>query len=185
MTFGGGWGVVTADLCSDYHLEVPALPADLTAEFDRILPSYWSRSNPVDIVGEMNDAVALTVLETLLRWKGCDAVINLGILGRRILLDRLVDSVLQSDPTCSRDWLASARKSFAAFEEKYLRFIVSLMEKYDKPVFGVSMLTENGEQTVHPVSGSRYQAVVYTSPERAVKAFAKMAVYNRTKQAGP
>jgi len=51
MTLGGGWGVVTADLCSAYGLTVPDLTPELLHRMDKILPTYWSRSNPVDIVG--------------------------------------------------------------------------------------------------------------------------------------
>jgi len=179
MTLGGGWGVVTSDLCSEYGLEVPELPPELIERIDRILPPYWSRSNPVDIVGENDPSIPMTVIEELLKWDGCDAVINLGILGRRILLKRLADSVLDADPTYTADFFERINKALSDFDEKYIRHIAVLMEKYNKPVFGVSLLTDEKDKTVHRISDCSFKAVFYPSPERAVKAFAKMYEYNR------
>lgn len=179
MTLGGGWGVVTADLCADYNLEVPELSSEIVARFDKILPFYWSRANPVDIVGERDNTIPMTVIEELLKWDGCDAVINLGILGRKILLERLTESVSKADPTYSHEFLAAANETFRDFERKYIAHIVKLMEKYNKPVFGVSMLTENREQTVYRVKDGLFKGLFFATPERAVKAFAKMYEYQR------
>ena len=53
MTLGGGWGVVASDLCVENGLTIPDLSPELIARIDRILPPYWSRSNPIDLVGEV------------------------------------------------------------------------------------------------------------------------------------
>jgi len=179
MTLGGGWGVVTSDLCSQYGLEVSELSQDMIELMDKILPPYWSRSNPVDIVGENDPSIPMTIIEELLKWEGCDAVINLGILGRRILLKRLVDSILDADPTYTPEYLESISKTLTAFDENYIKHIVTLMEKYNKPVFGVSLLTDEKDKTVYRVGGCSFKGVFYPSPERAVKAFAKMYEYKR------
>jgi len=179
MTLGGGWGVVTSDLCSQYGLEVSELSPDMIELMDKILPPYWSRSNPVDIVGENDPSIPMTIIEELLKWDGCDAVINLGILGRRILLKRLVDSILDADPTYTPEFLESVNKRLSEFDENYIKHIATLMEKYKKPVFGVSLLTDEKDKTVYRVSGCSFKGVFYPSPERAVKAFAKMYEYKR------
>ncbi len=179
MTLGGGWGVVTSDLCSQYGLEVAELSTEMIELMDKILPPYWSRSNPVDIVGENDPSIPMTIIEDLLKWDGCDAVINLGILGRRILLKRLVDSILDADPTYTPEFLESVNKKLTAFDENYIKHIATLMEKYNKPVFGVSLLTDEKDKTVYRVEGCSFKGVFYPSPERAVKAFAKMYEYKR------
>ncbi len=179
MTLGGGWGVVTADLCSGYGLEVPELSPEIVARIDKLLPPYWSRSNPIDLVGENDDRLPMVIIEELLKWDGCDAVINLGIMGRRIMLKSLMDAVLQADPNYSVEFIESITQGFSRFEEKYVRHIVQLMEKYRKPVFGVSLMTDEKDHTVYRVSGSRFKGVFYETPERAVKAFAKMYEYQR------
>ena len=177
MTLGGGWGVVTSDLCSQFGLEVPELSPDLIGHFDQLLPEFWSRSNPIDLVGENDPAVPITVLEELLKWDGCDAVINLGIVGRRILIERFSESVIKSDPNYSAEFMKGVNSELTKFERNYIHRTVKLMEKYEKPVYGVSLLPDKRNQTVYRVKNSRYKGVFYPTPERAVKAFAKMHEY--------
>ena len=186
MTLGGGWGVVTADLCSQFDLAVPELSPDLIDRIDRILPPYWSRSNPVDLVGENDLSIPLTVMEALLQWDGCDAVINLGILGRRIFLKHLADSVENADPSYTRAFLQDAVDAFSDFESSYIEQIVRLMETYGKPVFGVSLLTDEKDTTVYRVKGHALKGVFFETPEQAVKAAARMVEYQRyrSRQAG-
>ncbi len=179
MTLGGGWGVITADLCANYNLEVPPLPDAILAVLDGILPPYWSRSNPVDIVGENDPAIPLTTLEELLKWEGCDAVINLGIMGRRIFVERMVASVRKADKRYPQEVLDMAHQVLVDFEKQYIAHIVSLMHTYEKPIFGVSLLTDQEDQTVYRVGDDDYKALFYETPERAVKAFARMYEYQR------
>ncbi len=179
MTLGGGWGVVTADLCSEFGLEVPELSAEILERIDKLLPPYWSRSNPVDIVGEGDNTLPMIILEELMKWDGCDAVINLGIMGRSILVGRLVDSVLKADPAYSSETIDAIKNELIKFEKKYVERIVELMEHYHKPVFGVSLMADEKAQTVYRVAGSQYKGLFYLTPERAVKAFAKMCEYRR------
>jgi acyl-CoA synthetase (NDP forming) len=179
MTLGGGWGVVTADLCNQFGLDVPDLSAELIAIIDKVLPPYWSRTNPIDLVGENDPSIPLIIMEALLQWDGCDAVINLGILGRRLFLKRLADSVENADRSYPRKFLDDAVKALADFENGYIQQIVRLMEKYGKPVFGVSLLTDEKDATVYRVNGHHRKGVFYETPERAVKAAACMVEHQR------
>ncbi len=179
MTLGGGWGVVTADLCNEYGIAVPELPADVIQRFDKLLPAYWSRSNPIDIVGERDDDLPMTIIEELLKWDGCDAVINLGIMGRKHLAGLYLDAVLQSDPAYAPDFIEGIRQSRDQYEITYIEKIVTLMETYKKPVIGVSLLTDKLDRTIYIVKDSPYKGIFYTTPERAVKTLAKMYEYQQ------
>lgn len=179
MTLGGGWGVVTADLCAEYGLEVPELSSNLIVKMDGMLPSYWSRSNPIDLVGDRDPSLPLTVLEELSRWDGCDAIINLGILGRRIMVKRFGESVLQADKHYSAEMIDDINSRFAEFENEYINHIVRLMDRYKKPIFGVSLLPDENNQTLYRAADSSFKGVFYPTPERAVKAFSKMVGYHR------
>lgn len=179
MTLGGGWGVVTADLCDAYGLAVPELPSDILSRLDAILPPYWSRSNPVDIVGERDFSIPMTIMEELLAWDGCDGVINLGIMGRRIFVNRMAKAIQKADPDYSSEFLEGAKQALQDFENQYVVHIIQLMEKYEKPVFGVSLLKDGDDQTVHRAGEAAYKGVFYETPERAVKAFARMVEYRR------
>ncbi len=179
MTLGGGWGVVTADLCAQFGIDVPPLPDNIISRIDDILPPYWSRANPVDIVGENDPSLPVTIMEELLKWDGCDGVINLGIMGRRIFAERMAASACKADPSCAPDLVEHIRQTLFDFERQYVRDIVTLMETYQKPVFGVSLLTDAHDQTVYRVADKALKAVFYETPERAVQSFSGMIAYHR------
>jgi acyl-CoA synthetase (NDP forming) len=179
MTLGGGWGVVTADLCAEFGVEVPELSTQLLEVIDGMLPRYWSRSNPIDLVGDRDPTIPMTVLEELMKWDGCDAVINLGIMGRRIMVKRFGKSVLEAGSGYSAEFIDRINDTFLEFEDAYIKHITALMDQYKKPVFGVSLLPDEKNQTLYRVEGSPFKGVFYPTPERAVKAFSKMVDYHR------
>ena len=179
VTLGGGWGVVTADLCDKYHIDVPDLSPGLIEQIDRLLPPYWSRSNPIDLVGEHDENLPLTIIEELLKWDGCDAVINLGIMGRKHLAGLYIDAIMQSDPMYEPAFLNSIKGALGTFEKRYVEKIAKLMEIYQKPVIGVSLVTDATDRTTYLVENCPYKGVFYTTPERAVKTLAKMVQYSR------
>ncbi|MGD9226188.1 MAG: acetate--CoA ligase family protein [Desulfobacterales bacterium] len=179
MTLGGGWGVVTADLCAQFGIDVPELSNQIVKDIDKILPPYWSRSNPIDLVGERDPSIPRAVLELLLKWDGCDAVINLGIVGRQKVLKTLGEAVLKADSTYSTDVINQIHRDLRKFEKDYIHQIIRLMEQYDKPVYGVSMLPDEKHQTVYPVKKHAFKGVFFPTPERAVRAYAKMVQYQK------
>ena len=52
ITNGGGPGVMAADSLSPYGMEPVPLSQETIKKLNAILPPYWSRSNPVDILGD-------------------------------------------------------------------------------------------------------------------------------------
>ena len=177
MTLGGGWGVVTTDLCSEYGLEVPKLSREIIERLNKSLPSFWSHGNPVDIVGERDPEIPMICLEELLKWDGCDAVIHLGIHGRRILFNAMAKAVLKTDPGITRETADIFMAGYIKEEEDYTRYIVEMTNKYNKPVIGVSLLTDERSRTLYPYDDLDYKGVFFPSPERAVKALAGMVRY--------
>jgi 16S rRNA C1402 (ribose-2'-O) methylase RsmI len=55
--------------------------------------------------------------------------------------------------------------------------IVNLMKQYQKPVIGVSLLTDEKDRTIYMADNEDYKGVFYTTPERAVKTLSKMFAY--------
>jgi hypothetical protein len=53
------------------------------------------------------------------------------------------------------------------------------METYNKPVICVYLATDETDKTVYRIEGRKFKGVFYTTPERAVKSFAKMYQYKR------
>ena len=177
LTLGGGWGVVATDLCVESGLEVPHLTDDVIAEIDKILPPYWSRSNPVDLVGQFDPALPLKVLEILVKWDQCDAVIHLGAVGRAYFVNNMIKSVSSADPNYPREFLNMGLEREATGEKAFYEKSAQLMEKYGKPILGVILLEDENTKAVTDVAGSPYKGVAFLTPERAVKALAKMVDY--------
>jgi len=176
VTLGGGWGVVTADECNDNGLQVPRVPARIVEAIGRFLPPFWSKGNPVDLVGSTDPYVPLVAVEELLKWDGIDAVISLGIVGRLEMARLLADSTRRADPSVSPDFLEQIEDLVKGYERDYIAKLVEFMETYEKPVIGVS-LTSTNEKTVRPVEGRRYSGVFYQTPENAVRVLARMVAY--------
>jgi acyl-CoA synthetase (NDP forming) len=177
MTLGGGWGVIATDLCTEHGLTVPPLPGDIVARLNRLLPDFWSHGNPVDIVGEGNPDIPKKCLEELLKWDGCDAVIHLGIHGKRVLVNNMAESVANSDPSVTREQVAAFKQGVLAIEADYTRFVVQMTHTYGKPVLGVSLLTDADSKTLYRFDDLDHKGVFFASPERAVKSLAAMVQY--------
>jgi acyl-CoA synthetase (NDP forming) len=100
-------------------------------------------------------------------------------MGRRIMVKRFGQSVLQADHDYSAEFIEKINQQLADFENEYIKKIVKLMDQHKKPIFGVSLLPDEKNQTIYRVDGSSFKAVFYPTPERAVKAFSKMVEYYR------
>ena len=179
MTLGGGWGVITTDLCAEYGLEVPQLSEDIIERLNGILPDFWSHGNPVDLVGEGDPSIPRTCLEELLKWDGCDAVIHLGIHGKRILVDNMIRSAQTTDPGFTDDQSDFVKSATLQGEDEYVDYVIELTEKYQKPVLGVSLLTDALSRTLYRREGAEHKGVFFPAPERAVKALAGMCRYQK------
>jgi acyl-CoA synthetase (NDP forming) len=177
MTLGGGWGVVTADLCDTYGLEVPTLSNEIVERIDRILPDYWSRANPVDMVGDKGLDMPFEILEALIGWDGCDAVIHLGIIGRKHLLQQNIDAHHRSDPTADSAVYPELESLAEDIEKRYIRRVIELMEIHRKPVVGVSLVKGPGDDTVVESDEFAHKGVFFGAPEQAVKSLSRMCRY--------
>jgi acyl-CoA synthetase (NDP forming) len=177
MTLGGGWGVITADLCVEHGLSVPQLSPEIISRIDRILPPYWSRNNPVDLVAEMDLAIPMMLSEELIKWDGCDVLIHLGILGRKTFVEKMIESALAVDPHTESSFLETIPCRLREFDAAYTEHVVTLMAQYGKPVLGVSLLDDECSRTVINVEGTPYKGLAFPAPERTVKALAAMYSY--------
>ena len=81
ITNGGGAGVLAADEMARQQLTLLDPPAELLAELDEILPPFWSRRNPFDMVATAGGDVGPRVVEAVTRCPDVDAVVVLSVLG--------------------------------------------------------------------------------------------------------
>ncbi|MBK5959345.1 GNAT family N-acetyltransferase [Rhodoplanes elegans] len=75
MTNGGGIGVLAVDRLIDFGGTLATLSEKRVAELDAVLPKSWSRSNPVDLIGDADAKRYRAVLAQLISDRDNDAVL--------------------------------------------------------------------------------------------------------------
>ena len=81
VTNGGGAGVLAADEAARRGLVLPDLPPALIEELDGLLPPFWSRRNPLDMVASAGGDVGGRVLSAVAESDAFDAIVVLSVLG--------------------------------------------------------------------------------------------------------
>ena len=75
VTNGGGAGVLAVDHILDERASIAALDAATVETLDKILPKTWSRSNPVDIIGDAPPERYRAAVSAVAADPGVDAVL--------------------------------------------------------------------------------------------------------------
>ncbi len=184
LTLGGGWGVVASDLCAENGLMVQPLSEKIIDKINNWLPPFWSHANPVDLVAEMNTDIHMAIADELLQWDECDAIIHMGIIGRRVMIEGVLDSTLAIDKAYDQKFKEDSLELLRIYEHELVVKTARIMGKYHKPVIGVYLLTDETTRTVIDIEGEKYKGVVFPTPERAVKALAKMYQYSKWLKGG-
>jgi acyl-CoA synthetase (NDP forming) len=179
LTLGGGWGVVASDLCEENGLKVPKLSEEVISQINKLLPPFWSHANPIDVVGEMNTETYMKILEELIQWPGCDAIIHMGIIGRKIMIKAIMESTVAVDKKYDSKFVEDSLLYIDNFEKQTVEQTVKLMEKYNKPIIGVYLLNDDETRTVTDVDDCKYKGVNFITPEKAVKTLGKMYQYSQ------
>jgi acetyltransferase len=79
LTNGGGIGVLALDRLADFGGTAAELSAPTLAKLDAVLPPTWSRSNPVDIIGDADAERYAAALDVLLSAPDADALLVLNV----------------------------------------------------------------------------------------------------------
>ena len=174
FTAAGGWGVLCADACVRAGLEVVPLPSDLLAEIDPLLPSRWSRGNPVDMAGGESRDTIPKLLDLVTRHPSVDAVIYLG-LG----IQAANAQVLKSGPFYPGHGLDRIVAFHERQDARYAEVAREVSERYAKPVLCASELVYTDRAGTNPApravaAGGR---ITYPSAHRAVRALAHLVRY--------
>ncbi len=175
MTLGGGWGVLAADEVARSGLELAALEPPVLAALDELLPGYWSRSNPVDLVAAADPGLAKRTMTVLAESDAVDAVVVLGIL-------RSPSTDPDPDDPEAADACLGDRDGFTPGETEFLESVSELMERTGKPIVNVPLRPLEAAMFA---GGGRYNPVILYSPAAAVRALASMAWYREYVSARP
>jgi hypothetical protein len=184
-TLGGGWGVLVSDEISRCGLELAELSPAVVESLNKILPPFWSHSNPVDMVATTTPGVPEAVVETLAASEGVDAIIVMGVVGSMSESQRAVTEVeslkaaggegARGGGAAAPDLGEQAEPELSERELAFIKQNAVLMERYRKPIANISQRPMS--QAIFSVGG-RYSSFVLPSPLRAVRILSKMAYYS-------
>jgi acetyltransferase len=178
VTTVGGWGVLTADAVAAVGLELVALPDDVRDAIDGLVPSRWSRGNPIDLAGgETRDTIP-TVLDLVTRHETVDAVVFLGL---GIQANQAWQ--LRSGPYFATHGLDRIVEFHERQDRRYAEAACEVSERYAKPVLVATELAYAdrwyGAGNPGPLAVREGGRVCYPSGPRAVAALAALVRHSR------
>ncbi len=175
LTLGGGWGVIATDAAVDAGFDLAPLDEETTRVCDDLLPPFWSRGNPIDLVGNLSVDNHMQILEKMAASPNFDAIIALGSLGTSVMIG--MSSMVAQQETMG--WDQEFFKSFLVnIQERNHQFMdraIELMDRYSKPIVFVEMQFLGDDSLVELEQG---RSVIFTAPEKAAAVLQKMRIYH-------
>jgi acyl-CoA synthetase (NDP forming) len=164
VTLGGGWGVLAADYCAKTGLIVEELSPKMIKGLNEVLPPWWNRLNPVDMVAGYRKGDLITTLEMFLKSNRFDGVLMLGLGWRSVRGNLLIAEAKDPEDgmaAAGRDWVEEEKKVFAEVQE--------LGRSYGKPILLASDVIREIPSLAESVRARRVAA--YPTLLRAVRAY--------------
>ncbi len=102
VTNAGGFGVMATDTVMDLHGELSKLSDETIGELNAILPPFWSKGNPVDVLGDADSERYASAIKICLRDREVDGL--LAIYGPQAILnaETLAGSIVEIARTCRK-----------------------------------------------------------------------------------
>jgi acetyltransferase len=174
ITAAGGWGVLTADACIAAGLELVPLPDDLRAAIDALVPSRWSRGNPIDLAGGETRETIPEVLELAAAHPEVDAIVYLGIGIQAAQANVFKGGEFYPDYGLDR---------IAEFHERqdrrYAHAAAEASRRHQKPVLVATDLvhTDRAYGNAGPLGVAESGRLAYASGHRAIRALLHLVRY--------
>lgn len=108
VTDGGGFGVLATDEADKQGIQLPEPSENLKKEFRKVMPSYASLHNPIDLTGDTDANRYKVVIENCLRSNEFDAVIAITLFQVPTLEKEVVDYVIELHKKYKKPLLACA-----------------------------------------------------------------------------
>lgn len=163
LTNGGGPAVMATDALIHRGGRLAGLSKATVDDLDRVLPSTWSRANPVDIIGDAPAERYVHALQALLGDREVDAVVFIhaptAIVPSDQIAEALVPVVQSAGHTVLACWLGG--QGVAAARR---RFTTAGIPTYDTPEDAVRAF-------MHMVNYRRNQEILLETPASVPEAF--------------
>jgi acyl-CoA synthetase (NDP forming) len=176
VTMGGGWGVIATDACESRGLRVPPLEDTMIAKLDAILPAYWSRGNPIDLVAPGTVNVITDTVKIMMESCSFDAVLLMGLGYMTLRAQRMM-----STEVIPADQIESSANVLIREEEKLFGLLLDLLARKTIPIIPViDLMAFDAPSDINIIKTLDGQGIMaYPSPERAIMALAKITAYQQ------
>jgi acetyltransferase len=171
LTMGGGFGVVTAEVCEKEGLNIVELEPQTLKKMSAVLPSRWSPGNPVDLVGIRpggKDNAGDACLQLLLEDKNVDGIISLvppmAVPPGPMAASLTPDQVRAMQEENDRNQVLLYRKL-----KDYGKPLVYIQRLFTRPALGPEAA----------VTAPEHKIPEYTHPRRAARVLRYLAAYRR------
>ncbi|MCX8181761.1 MAG: CoA-binding protein [Candidatus Methanomethyliaceae archaeon] len=153
VSSGGGWAIECADALESSKIRLTPLPESVIKELDGLLPPYWSRRNPLDMVASINSEAYYQAIKLLMESE-YDLVflIGYGVLGS-IAIPMAADR-----------------------DVEYAKKISELVNVYKKPIFVVDVLGEDLSECARTFK--QHNLPVFRTVKSAVRVASEMVHYS-------
>lgn len=172
VTAGGGWGVMAADACEELGFHVVKLPDETILELDKLLPAWWNRGNPVDLVAGARADNIFKAVELVMQCPNVDAMMFLSIMPamRREAFDAPEGAADRE--VWGRQMLTTCANALDEFN--------AIADKYQKPLVVASehMWAGHQEQALLNYVLGKRNAVCYRMPAEAARALDALVKYS-------
>ncbi len=133
LTTGGGLGVLSSDICDGIGLDVVCLKDSTIEKLDAVLPPWWNRGNPVDLVAGLSKSSVKGCLEALATADEVDCILMLGIGLGGSRKKVLTESPLYEDPAV-KEMVSRLLEG----EQESARTLIECLDAINKPILVVS-----------------------------------------------
>ena len=178
FTTAGGWGVLAADAISGTDLNLTDLPKEIIDSINELVPSRWSKSNPIDLAGgETRDTIP-QVMDIVASHSNIDAIIHLGIGIQSAQAYAFQSGKFYDDKELELDRLVEFHQKQ---DERYALAAIESSKKYDIPILTATELVNSDRHYGNPgpTTIKKNGKVCYASAHRAVKALETLNQYRK------
>lgn len=176
FTSVGGWGVLAADACAENGLDLIALPPDVEAAIDEMVPPRWSRNNPIDLAGGETRETIPAVLDLLAAHDEVDAIIHLGLGIQSNQAD-----AFRKGPFFEEHGLERIASFHEGQDARYAKAAIEASERHAVPVLSCTELVtaDRFYGNAGPEAVREAGRLCYPSAHRAVRALRAALDYAR------
>lgn len=173
---GGGWGVMLADACVEAGLELAELPEDVLKQLDDLLPPWWNRGNPVDMVAGLSRGAIFKAVEILCKSDGFDSVIMQGF-GFNVTNAGVLRTIPDDEEKTVAKYIDAALYS----DMRGMNFILDKIEKYGKPILVAAEYSVGADRDRNEsiLAFRKNNVLVYPSSQRPAKVMARLTRYGK------